>query len=95
MVKLHLKAARRHRLAMILAGHPRGRRKVQMIMTSASNSGDDGFASWLAHRFPPRRMAAKSSIVFLSACNQTLLILRLMQLKLKLPCLETGALLPW
>jgi hypothetical protein len=66
-----------------------------MIMTSASSSGDDGFASQMAQRFLSRRMAAKSSIVFLSACNQPLLILRSMQLKSKLPCLETGALLPW
>jgi hypothetical protein len=66
-----------------------------MIMTSASNSGDDGFAWLSAHCFPSRRMATKRSIFFLSACNQPLLILRVMQLKLKLPCLETGALRPW
>jgi hypothetical protein len=66
-----------------------------MSMTSASKSGDDGFAGPTASRFPSRRMIAESSIVFLSACNQPVMILRSMKLKLTLPCLETGVLQPW
>jgi hypothetical protein len=67
-----------------------------MIMTFEPHFGDDGLAWRPADCFPPRRMASESSIVSLSPCNQPVIMIhRVKQLKSLLPCLETGALLPW
>jgi hypothetical protein len=74
---------------------PEAAATVQMIMTFAPHSGDDGLKWRPTGCFPPRRMASESSIVSLSPCNQPVMILRVKQLKFLLPCLETGALLPW
>jgi hypothetical protein len=63
-----------------------------MIMTSAPRSGNDGFACQPVYRFPSRRMAEESSIVFISAHNQLVPILKR---KFEIPRLKTGALPPW